>query len=214
MSLSLDDIGLKYTYDYGSGKNYKGGDKTSIGKGFTTSYESLFVTIKNNPINLLELGVLCGKSLAMWSDYFTNGMIYGIDISLENFYENKFILKKNGAFKYNNVKVYETDITKNNFVDLIHDMPNFDIIIDDALHQPDVQLNNFKILFPKLNRGGYYIIEDIISPVEFSDYFKDIYMCVTNFESNMVKKNKFYPLANKIESITIKQNLIIIKKFN
>lgn len=34
MEPTLDEIGLKYAYDFGKGKKYTGGDKTSLGKNF------------------------------------------------------------------------------------------------------------------------------------------------------------------------------------
>jgi len=54
MNLSLDEIGLKYTFDYGKGKNYTGGDKTSLGHGYTKRYDELFQGIRNNKIKLLD----------------------------------------------------------------------------------------------------------------------------------------------------------------
>ena len=213
--LTLDEVGLKYAYDFGKGKNYTGGDKTSLGHNFTKTYETLFHSLMKDNINLLELGVFYGKSLAMWADYFVNGMIYGIDISLKRFYENEQELKKHGAFTNNNVKVIEQDITSNNFNIIINELPNFDIIIDDALHRSDVQYNNLKMLFlSKLNKGGYYVIEDIVDPIKHIEFFKNVYMCTTNCESNDVKKSQDYNISNKIESIEIRQNMIIIKKKN
>ena len=209
---SLDTIGLKYAYNYGKGKNYTGGDKTSLGKNFTKHYEILFKQMHLTPINLLELGVFHGKSLAMWGDYFANGTIYGIDRDLQCYNENFPMLKKCGAFKNENVKVYEQDITKDDFKKLIEQLPRFDIIIDDALHVPLTQFNNFMLLFNKLNSGGYYIIEDVIDPIKFNELFRDLMICISNIECEKIKKNKMYSIAVKIESIEIKQNLFIIKK--
>lgn len=212
MEKSLDEIGLKYAYNFGKGKQYVGGDKTSLGQNFTETYEKLFDPMRKEKINLLELGVFYGKSLAMWTEYFSNGKIYGIDISLKRFNEEEQTLKKYGAFVNNNITVIEQDITNESFTLIIKTLPNFDIIIDDALHRSDVQYNNLKLLFNKLNKGGYYIIEDIVDPIQHIEYFKNIYACTTNCDSNTIKKLSGYDIANKIESIEIRQNLVIIKK--
>lgn len=210
--LTLDEIGLLYAYDFGKGKYYTGGDKTSLGHHFTKTYERLFNSMKGDDINLLELGIFHGKSLAMWSDYFPYGMIYGIDISLKPFYENEQELRKHSAFTNNNIIVIEQNITSNSFYTTVNELPNFDIIIDDALHRADAQYSNLKLLFQKLNKGGYYIIEDIVDPIKHIEFFKNIYMCTTNCESTEVKKSQDYSISNKIESIEIRQNMVIIKK--
>ena len=212
MDQSLDSIGVKYAPDFGHGKNYVGGDKTSLGNNFTDVYDKLFSELRQNKICLLELGIHHGKSLAMWSDYFSNGEIYGIDISLKPYTENISKLRRLGAFQNNNVKVLEQDITATNFVDLISSLPTFDIIIDDALHHADVQFNNFMKLFPRLNKKGYYIIEDIMDPIKFIEYFKSLYMCVTNCVNSNIKRDPMYSFATKIESIEIRHSMIIIKK--
>ena len=43
------------------------------------------------------------------------------------------------------------------------DVKSLDIIIDDGGHTMEQQLNTFKILFPILNDGGIYIVEDVES---------------------------------------------------
>lgn len=209
---TLDEIGLKYTYDFGKGKMYTGGDKTSLGNNFTKEYEKLFEPLRGNKVNLLELGILCGKSIAMWSDYFANGMIYGIDVSLKIFFESERELVKHSAFKNNNIKLFEKDITSESFIEFVKELPSFDIIIDDALHLPKVQYNNFINLFHKLNKGGYYVIEDIVDPNGFFNNFSDIMKCLSNINCSYSKQNKHYSLSVKIDYIQIKQNMVIIKR--
>lgn len=206
--MSLDSIGLKYAYNFGKGKQYVGGDKTSLGKNYTETYDELFSSMRNNKINLLELGVFHGRSLAMWSDYLPNGHIVGIDIDLEPYRENEDGLKKHGAFKNDNVSVIEQDVTKNSFGDVVKSIKNMDIIIDDALHQAEAQYNNFKLLFHKLNKGGIYVIEDVVDPIKHMELFKNIYAGTIN------GNNKFgdWNISNKVESIIIKSNMVIIKK--
>jgi len=209
---TLDEIGVKYAYNFGKGKLYTGGDKTSLGNNFTKEYEILFEPIRENKLNLLELGVLCGKSIAMWSDYFPNGTIYAIDICLKTFFDSERELIKHSAFKNNNIKLFEKDITNDAFKDFVKDLPTFDIIIDDALHLAKAQYDNFIILFHKLNKGGYYVIEDIVDPDGFFSYFSDIIKCSSNVSSSYSKQNKHYSISVKIEYIQIKQNMVIIKR--
>ena len=62
--LQLKEINNKYKSDKGFGHNY------------IDFYESIFNPIKENELNLLEIGVLFGNSLKLWSDYFINSKIY------------------------------------------------------------------------------------------------------------------------------------------
>ena len=43
-------------------------------------YEKYFESIRNENLKVLEIGIADGKSLLMWSDYFKNSTIIGIDI--------------------------------------------------------------------------------------------------------------------------------------
>ncbi len=47
--------------------------------GYADIYFSYIEKLKNENINLLEIGIADGKSLLAWSDYFKNGKIIGID---------------------------------------------------------------------------------------------------------------------------------------
>ena len=213
--LSLDEIGIQYIEDgqFSKGKEYRGGDKTTLAKGFTNKYAKLFDSIRLEQITMLELGVLHGRSIAMWSDYFQNGHIHGLDISLGPYNYNKSTLLKLGAFKNNNVTFHEYDLKGTKFQEEFLKLNlQFDIIIDDANHEPKCQFDNFLLLFSKLKQGGYYIIEDIIKPVGFFEKFHDIMELVSNPDAKSSSVSRFGSLARKIESIEITNNMVIIKK--
>jgi hypothetical protein len=138
-------------------KLHTGGDATH--NGYTDAYTKLFNDLKNNSINFLEIGVFQGRSLAMWSDYFVNGTIYGIDISTKEFELMKPELEKMGAFSNNNLGFIRE-------LNSMEERPNnlnscFSIIIDDGDHNPTAQWETFKNYWPILCSGGIYVIEDI-----------------------------------------------------
>lgn len=118
-SESLDDIGLKYAYAFGKGKLYTGGDKTSLAHGFTKHYQTLLQHLRLEPVQLLELGVFHGKSLAMWSEYFAQGTVHGVDINLKHFYANESELRKRGL-DTSRLRVYQVK-----WVALGHDFCSF-----------------------------------------------------------------------------------------
>jgi len=115
---------------------------------YTDSYAELFKPYRNQPINLLEIGIDYGYSLALWRAYFDKANIYGIDIrNVLQFSEevNPIIHDAN-----------DPTIIEKYFSNL-----EFDIIIDDASHEVSHQVLRFPIYFPKLKVGGLYVIEDV-----------------------------------------------------
>jgi len=225
--MSLDDIGIQYI-DNGileKGKFYRGGDKTSLGQNFTKKYQELFEEIRDQPNHVLELGVLDGRSIAMWSDYFKNGHIVGVDINLSRYNKNKNNLEKLGAFTNNNYTVLELNIKEESFMEYINGLNyQFHIIIDDALHQPKQQFVNFVNLFSSLASGGIYIVEDLVKPSSVVEFFKDIIIGVSSSKPmtiNSSKKKKknleekpvnLSQIIRQIESIEFRKNMIVIKK--
>lgn len=211
---SLDEIGIKYINGHSleKGKQYCGGDKTAMGQGFTKRYEELFSKWRDEPINLLELGVLRGLSLAMWAEYFSKGHIYGVDINLSIYRGAESELRRLGAFDNENITTYESDVTEPEFQELISGLPAFDIIIDDALHNPQPQLDNFLLLFPRLNSGGIYVVEDLLKPVAVLTKFMEILAGVSNRNHKFVSKSRYASLIRSIKSVEIRHNNLIFFK--
>ena len=50
----------------------------------------------------------------------------------------------------------------------------FDIIIDDGMHTENSIMTSFVSLFPALNEGGLYVVEDIINMPNIIQYFSDL----------------------------------------
>jgi tRNA G46 methylase TrmB len=62
-------------------------DKGSRKHFYNEVYEPHFEKVRNDPINILEIGVFLGESTAAFHEYFPNANIYGIDI-FGNVYKN------------------------------------------------------------------------------------------------------------------------------
>ena len=142
-SQNLDFLANYYITDkgnkYGSAHNY------------VQYYKKYFNKIKDKSLNILEIGIAAGSSLKMWSSYFTNSKIYGIDINSEcmeikSFMDNSF----------NNVELMLGDASVYDFGNL-----KFDIIIDDGSHLPVDMINTYNNLKKKLVKNGIYVIEDL-----------------------------------------------------
>lgn len=116
-------------------------------------YESFFSTIRDNPIGLFEVGVFNGESTKIFSRYFANGSIVGIDHDLKDI----------DLTGFDNVTLVQGDQSNEVFMGGLadeHFPGGVDIIIDDASHIGSLSKRTFEILFPRLKSGGIYIIED------------------------------------------------------
>lgn len=133
-------------------------------KGTQHAYEYVYPDLlneyceKNN--NILEIGIAEGGGLLILSQLFPESVIYGIDINCSN-----LKIKTDNT----NIKILsEIEQTKIN----IYDLPNLDIVIDDASHKLDNTIKTFEILVKKLNSNAIYIIEDI-QPEQLQYYQND-----------------------------------------
>lgn len=112
---------------------------------FLEEYRKLFSQFKEKRGKILELGVQKGGSLELWNDWLPGFQVIGVDIL-----DCK-------AFDTERIKTIQCDQTDRRIVE---EAP-FDIIIDDGGHTMSQQIDSFKMLYPHLNKGGLYIIEDL-----------------------------------------------------
>ena len=207
---NLDEIGRIYETD------------KIIGHYYTQHYYSHFKKMRYKKINLLEIGVggyknpkSGGDSLRMWKTYFPFAQIYGIDI-----YDKKPLEEKR-------IKIFQGSQIDSKFLDdICKSAKSFDIIIDDGSHINEHVIETFKILFPKLNNGGIYVIEDTQTSYweEFGGTSKDLKneKTMMNFFKHLTDglNHKEFQIANyepgyfdkKIISIHFYHNLIFIYK--
>lgn len=184
--------------------------------------------IKKDFKKILEIGIESGFSVNLWLEYCPDAHIYGLDI--------------NGIYKNERVDIIQGDQSNIEDLNRLKQLTgkNLDLILDDASHIPEHQLFTFIHLFPNVNHGGIYIIEDI----ETSNWKKNgIYNYKTNYgpkhfqnilnvfhnilhllnrefltplDTQRILNNIDIPieldLIDSISTITFCQNCIIIKK--
>jgi hypothetical protein len=177
--------------------NKFGSDKNL--SGYTPTYTELFEPIRDNQMNLLEIGIGTiirgaqssmsntqiqnykpGASLRAWKEYFSYSFIYGGDIQEDT----QFTEDRIQTFLFDSTNKEECDTT-------LKDM-QFDIIIDDGWHKWEAQLNTITNLFARVKVGGYYVIEDIEQgggSVLFNSEFETLKKIVgeNNIQSNSAK---------------------------
>ena len=141
-------------------------DKESSHHTYLDIYEELFSEFKDEEISILEIGILNGESLKLWSKYFKNAAICGIDTfqrspfkdvcnNLAGYEDNIFIAGVDSVYDYEDAVK-----SRKSFFEVIGDT-KFKIIIDDELHTLHAQLSTYNNFNHLLDEGGVYIIEDI-----------------------------------------------------
>lgn len=143
--------------------NHYGGDRFNVFfHDYSDVYTKYLENFKSEFTNLLEIGILSGIGLAIWSDYLPTTKIYGFDWDLNNFNNNYQNLIALGAFKNSKPLTFRYDQFTENSQWLKKEFENikFQIIIDDAHHSDKAILNSFYELKPYLSDNFIYFIED------------------------------------------------------
>jgi len=116
-------------------------------------YDRYFEPLRNRRIKLLEFGILKGASVRVWHEAFKKAQIYGAD-------KNETIWQKytGGLDRFTALVGNQRDP---HFIERrVKTCGKFDIIIDDASHNPSDQSALINALWPSLNAGGFYVVED------------------------------------------------------
>ena len=180
---------------------FHGTDKSVIYHNYLNKYEFILSKYVDEPITLLELGVLNGASLRMWKDFFATGRIVGVDIDA-----------RCSRYEEDRIDVIIGDLGQREFIDRLTSLDP-QIIVDDASHRWSHQINALCNLFPSLKSGGVYILEDITTSfldegyndaiISAYDFCSTVSECVTG-NVPFCRKNKSFQLSQyktKIENI-------------
>lgn len=128
-----------------------GTDKSSEINDYCTFYDGLFGDQRDLPINILEIGVFQGNSIAMWEEAFPKATITGLDNDLSN-------LRR----KPERATLYEVDAADpKQMHDVGEALGPFDIVIEDSAHRVDVSQNVVDQLWEDyIAPEGWLVIED------------------------------------------------------
>lgn len=133
-------------------------DKNTI-HSYIPLYEKLLTKKKETAKNILEIGIYHGGSIKLWSDFFTNATIYGIDIiPMRSIWDE--IKYKNNIILYSETDAYDNNIVYRGF---ISNNIKFDFILDDGPHTLESMITFIKLYSELLYDDGILIIEDIQS---------------------------------------------------
>lgn len=137
-------------------------DETDRGgwRGYNRVYSKYLSNMRNEKLNILEIGVHSGYSLIGWARYFPNSFITGVEIDEKWLGDHVKLQMKHEEFLRINVKYFDST-KKADWLFHTDSTDKFDIIIDDGSHQPKDQVATIELALDKLAKNGYYFIEDI-----------------------------------------------------
>ena len=116
------------------------------------AYERHFARYVDRPVLLIEIGCGEGGSLQMWKRYLgPHAQIVGLDLRPEC-----------TAFEERQIAVRIGDQADSAFLDrVLAEFGTPDIVIDDASHIAGPTVAAFRALYPRVDRNGIYVVEDL-----------------------------------------------------
>ena len=120
-------------------------------------YNNLLLDKKNTAKNVLEVGIQHGGSIKLWSDFFTNATVHGLDITngsnivadIKN--NDKIIL-------YTDTDAYNEDIFNRLF---LNNGLKFDFLLDDGPQTLESMIQFINLYSKVMTDDGILIIEDV-----------------------------------------------------
>ena len=182
-------------------------------------YDKHFAKFRDQPINILEIGVLKGGSMRIWEKYFPKANIFGIDIDEECL-----------QYQSDRTKIFIGDQADVSFLRNVKaKIPRIDILIDDGSHRAKDQKITFDEMYYHVRKPGVYLIEDIElnywpskdkdKPDNFMTYMKSK-IDELNVRRTMSRKvSESYPFKdtqvrfnNSTNSISFYENMVVLEK--
>lgn len=138
----------------------EGTDKTTS-HSYGELYAELFAPRRDAARAVLEIGACSGASAFVWAEYFASAAVVSADITLANV--------RFGA-DHPRIRFVQTDATSAAAIAAtraaaaelgVPSENGYDVILEDASHDPKHQVASAELFVPYLAPGGLYVVEDI-----------------------------------------------------
>ena len=138
-------------------------DNTRTDKNTTHSYlqlyQNLLISKKETAKNVLEVGIFSGGSIKLWSDFFTNANVYGLDImNIQDVWEG--IKNNEKIILHTSIDAYDNDFFITHF---LNKNIKCDFMLDDGPHSLESMKQFIKLYSQIMTNDGILIIEDVQS---------------------------------------------------
>jgi len=136
-------------------------DNTRTDKNTAHSYLPLYQTLleskKETARNVLEVGIDKGGSIKLWSDFFVNATVYGLDIiESEKVWDG--IKNSDKIVLHTSTDAYDPQFFAANFLDK---NIKFDFMLDDGPHTLESMKQFIQLYSQVMTDDGLLIIEDV-----------------------------------------------------
>jgi hypothetical protein len=122
-------------------------------------YQNLLISKKETAKNVLEVGICNGGSIKLWSDFFINANVYGLDImNIDIVWEG--IKNNEKIILHTSIDAYDNDFFINHF---LNKNIKFDFMLDDGPHSLESMKQFIKLYSQIMTDNGILIIEDVQS---------------------------------------------------
>jgi len=133
-------------------------DKNTV-HSYLPLYQKLLIGKKETAKNVLEVGILHGGSIKLWSDFFTNANVYAIDIMNINSIWGE-IRDTHDIILHTSTDAYDNRFFTNNF---LNKNIKCDFMLDDGPHTLESMKQFIKLYSQIMTDDGILIIEDVQS---------------------------------------------------
>lgn len=178
-------------------------------------YPKLVGHLQGKDISFLEIGVWKGGSIDMWRGYFgKDARLTFLDIDPAC---------KDLALPGTVVEI--GDQADQEFLSVMADRRGpFDLIVDDGGHKMHQQINSFRALWPRLNDGGLYVVEDVHTSYwpgfgggyrkkgSFIEFAKDLIDRMNSWYTDQDDIFPVSPLASQIGSVRFYDSMVVVEK--
>jgi hypothetical protein len=130
------------------------GDATTKDPSYYRRYDDFLRNNDFRPTGILEVGVFQGESTKVFATSYPNAKIVALDLA--RYAHLDFSSFPNVVY----LQADQTDATRLEEIMQREFPAGFDLVIDDASHIGAYSRMTFDAVFPRLNPGGVYIVED------------------------------------------------------
>lgn len=132
--------------------------------GYAPTYAEYLAPYLGYPrrLTVVEIGILQGTGLAVWSDLFPSARVIGLDIDLSHARANIAALRTQGAFAESDPELYEFDQydPDGSHLESLLTGDRIDICVDDAVHSTEAILRTLEYVVPHMSDSFVYFVED------------------------------------------------------
>jgi hypothetical protein len=176
-------------------------DKNTV-HSYLPLYQKLLISKKETAKNVLEIGVLNGGSIKLWSDFFTNAVVYGLDIlNINDIWEG--IKNKENIVLHTSINAYDNNFFNTHF---LNKNIKCDLMLDDGPHTLESMIQFIKLYSQIMTDDGILIIED----VQYWEWINILMNAVPEHLKKFVKVYDLRPIKGRYDDIvfTIDKSIV------